>query len=157
MLTGCANSISSGSGEAVEYGSIEVVSGESVASDSRALDVSSLTTATVTVSGYGMQDVSKKDVAITAGAGTVAISGIPAGNNRVVNGESNVTGAVIRAVCTVEAGKSTSVAVDWDSTAVASVFYYLIKSGIDVSSIESSSFSSKILSFFNLSYFNIKI
>ncbi len=123
-----------------EYGTIEIVTG----SDSRALDVSTITSATVTVCGYGMDDVQGTNVNLSNGSGTAKISNIPVGSNRVVTVKSNIDGAVIRGVCNVVSGESNQCTVDWDSTAVANVFYYLIKANADVSSIESSDFSSKI-------------
>ena len=125
--------------ESVQYGSITISTG-----DSRALDVSTITSATVTVSGYGMTDVQGTNVNLSNGSGSATISNIPVGNNRVVTVKSNVDGAVIRGVCNVEAKDNNACTVNWASTAIANVYYYLIKANADVSSIESSSFSSKI-------------
>ena len=137
VLLGCSNSLGSDSDSA--YGSISIVS------KARALDTSTITSAVVTVSGSGMSDVLAENVVLTGnGAGTATISGIKTGNNRVVTVKSNIDGAVMRGVCNVAPGDNNQCFVDWDSTAVASVFYYLIKANADVSSIESSSFSSKI-------------
>ena len=132
-----ANAIHNSSSE--DYGSITLVS-----SDSRSLDVSTITSATVTVSGYGMDDVQGTDVNLSNGSGTAKISGIKVGTNRVVTVKSNVDGAVIRGVCNVASGDNNECEVNWNTTAVANVYYNLIKSGDDVSSIESSAFSSKI-------------
>ncbi|MBQ1628282.1 MAG: starch-binding protein [Treponema sp.] len=132
-----ANAIHNSSSE--DYGSITLVS-----SDSRSLDVSTITSATVTVSGYGMDDVQGTDVNLSNGSGTAKISGIKVGTNRVVTVKSNVDGAVIRGVCNVASGDNNECEVNWNTTAVANVYYNLIKSGDDVSSIESSAFSTKI-------------
>ena len=123
-----------------EYGTIEIVTG----SNSRALDVSTITSATVTVSGYDMDDVQGTDVNLANGSGTAKISGIKVGTNRVVTIKSNIDGAVIRGVCNVSSGESNQCEVNWNTTAVANVYYNLIKAGEDVTLIESSSFSSKI-------------
>ncbi|MCR5495500.1 MAG: starch-binding protein [Treponema sp.] len=124
---------------AVKYGSI-VISNDSA----RALDLSTITSASVTVSGYGMSDVTGSvTLSSGQGSGTATVENIPVGSNRVVTLKSNVDGAVIRAVCDIASG-SNDVTVNWDSTAVANVYYYLIKAGADVSSIESDSFSEKI-------------
>ncbi len=125
--------------ESVKYGSITISTG-----DSRALDVSTITSATVTVSGYGMDDVQGTDVNLANGAGSAKISGIKVGKNRVVTVKSNVDGAVIRGVCNVDAKDDNACTVNWASTAVANVYYNLIKSETDVSSIDSSAFSTKI-------------
>lgn len=125
--------------ESVQYGSITIST-----ADSRALDVSTITSATVTVSGYGMTDVQGTNVNLANGAGSAKISGIKVGKNRVVTVKSNVDGAVIRGVCNVDAKDDNACTVNWASTAVANVYYNLIKAGADVSSIEQSAFSAKI-------------
>ena len=153
LFIGCSNEISSEKNLSfllsqnanvndsnLEYGTIEIVTG----SDSRALDVSTITSATVTVSGFGMDDVQGTNVNLSNGAGSATISNIPVGSNRVVTVKSNIDGAVIRGVCNVVSGDNNQCTVNWDSTAVANVFYYLIKANADVSFIESSDFSSKI-------------
>lgn len=124
----------------VQYGSIKIVSD----SDSRALDVSTITSAKVTVSGYGMEDLTATNVSLSNGSGSATISGIKAGKNRVVTVKSNIDGAVIRGVVNVEAGENNKCPVNWASTAVANVYYNLIKSGTDVSNIEASDFSAAI-------------
>lgn len=123
--------------ESVQYGSITI-------NGSRSIDVSTLTSATVTVSGYDMDDIEQKNVDIVGGLGYATIRGIKVGKNRVVTVKSNIDGAVMRGVCDVEARDDNTCTVNWASTAVANVYYYLTKAGTDVSSIEESSFSSKI-------------
>lgn len=124
----------------VQYGSIKIVSD----SDSRALDVSTITSAKVTVSGYGMEDLTATNVSLSNGSGSATIGGIKVGKNRVVTVKSNIDGAVIRGVVNVEAGENNECRVNWASTAVANVYYNLIKSGTDVSNIEASDFSAAI-------------
>ena len=124
--------------ESVKYGSITINNG------TRAIDVSTLTSATVTVSGSDMDDIEQKNVDIVGGLGYATIRGIKVGKNRVVTVKSNIDGAVMRGVCDVEARDDNACTVNWASTAVANVYYYLTKAGTDVSSIEESSFSSKI-------------
>lgn len=149
-VMGCSNEISSqndlllvlahsesGKKGAVEYGSISIES-------TRALDVSEITSATVTVSGYGISDISG-NVNLNAGegSGSAAVSGIPVGR-RVVTVTSNVTGAVLRKVVDVKAG-SNQVTVNWASTAVGNVYYYLIKTKkVEIANIDESAFSSAI-------------
>ena len=123
--------------ESVKYGSITI-------NGSRSIDVSTLTSATVTVSGYDMDDIEQENVDIVGGLGYATIRGIKVGKNRVVTVKSNIDGAVMRGVCDVEARDDNACTVNWASTAVANVYYYLTKAGTDVSSIEESSFSSKI-------------
>ncbi len=144
-LSGCSNVFQKQGEKAsdLEYGSITIVQKKD-GTDSRALDVSEITSATVTVSGYGMTDVKKENVTISEGTGSCTIDNIPTGSNRVVTVKSNIDGAVIRGVCNVVPGDFNQCEVNWDSTAIASVYYNLIKSGTNISSVESSSFSSKI-------------
>ncbi|MCR5400621.1 MAG: starch-binding protein [Treponema sp.] len=143
-IAGCSLSLSENEGgkKKIEYGSITIKGGNSEG-DSRALDVSTITSATVTVSGYGMTDITKTNVSIAAGQGNATIENIPTGSNRVVTVESNVSGATIRAVCDVNSGEN-PVSVNWSTTAVGNVFYSLIKSGRDVSEIAKTAFNSAI-------------
>lgn len=124
--------------ESAQYGSLTINP-----SETRSIDVSELSSATVTVSGYGMEDVAKANVSITNGTGTATIEKIPVGKNRVVTVKSNVDGAVLRAVCDISSGDN-DVSVNWETTPVASVYYSLIKSGEDVSSVQGNTFSAKI-------------
>ena len=123
---GCSNVLSNSESDSVEYGSICI-------SSSRALDVSALTSANVTVSGWGMNDITKTSVAIQDGAGSFQIDNIPAGNNRIVTVKSNVDGALIRAIVDVSPNVENPVSVTWSSTPLASVYYNLLKSSNDIS------------------------
>ena len=124
---GCSNTLSNSENDSVEYGSISIVK------DGRALDVSTLTSATVTVSGWGMKDITTPSVAIQNGAGSFQIDNIPVGKNRIVTVKSNVDGALIRQIVDVSANTVTPVSVTWSSTPLASVYYNLLKSSNDIS------------------------
>ena len=112
-----------------EYGSLTVKTSEYESDSVRALDPSTITSASVSVSGYGFSDiqgtVSLSDGA-ASGTGTASVNKIPAGDNRVVTVSSNVSGAVIRALCDISSGNN-EVIVNWNTTAIANIFYYLIK------------------------------
>lgn len=123
---GCSNVLSNSENDSVEYGSICI-------SSSRALDVSTLTSANVTVSGWGMNDITKTSVAIQDGAGSFQIDNIPVGKNRIVTVKSNVDGALIRAIVDVSPNVENSVSVTWNTTPLASVYYNLLKSSNDIS------------------------
>lgn len=123
---GCSNVLSNSENDSVEYGSISI-------SSSRALDVSTLTSANVTVSGWGMNDITKTSVAIQDGAGSFQIDNIPAGKNRIVTVKSNVDGALIRAIVDVSPNVENPVSVTWQTTPLASVYYNLLKSSNDIS------------------------
>lgn len=121
-----------------EYGTIIIKN------DTRALSTDELTSATVTVSGYGMEDISKS-VTISGASGNVAVEKVPTGKNRVVKVESNVTGAVLyELVDQVTSGNNTIDTVDWSTTPLGAVFYNLIKAGVDVFSIDKSVFENVI-------------
>ncbi|MBB5225892.1 hypothetical protein DYE50_11525 [Treponema ruminis] len=141
-LASCANLSDSGTNSlesAPEYGSITINGGDSA---SRSLDVGTLTSASVTVSGYGIKDIVKNDIAISDGKGEgITIENIPVGR-RVVTVKSNVDGAVLRAVCDVVAGPN-SVSVNWASTAVGNVYWWLAKKQ-EISSIEKTGFETAI-------------
>ena len=123
---GCSNVLSNSENDSVEYGSICI-------SSSRALDISALTSANVTVSGWGMNDITKTSVAIQDGAGSFQIDNIPAGKNRIVTVKSNVDGALIRAIVDVSPNVENPVSVTWQTTPLASVYYNLLKSSNDIS------------------------
>ena len=111
----------------------------------RALDVDKIVKADITVSGIGMTDINKSDVSVTGGKiSGVTIEKIPAGKNRVISIQAkrtietvleNMDGVVIRAVTDIKAGETVTVNVTWKTTAVGNVFYKLVKSNYDVSSL----------------------
>lgn len=124
-----------------EYGTI-VVGGSDY--DSRKLTSSDLTNLNATVSGYGMGDVTGT-VTSDSGktSGKVTVEKVTTGKNRVISIDSGK--AVIRELIPeVNAGINTIPNVTWDTTVLGSIYYYLIKAGIDVSSIDSSVFTSAI-------------
>lgn len=135
-----------------KYGSISVgLKNSSVESaenkSSRALYIPEIKNATVTVSGYGMSDISRR-VSIVSGKGTVSIDKIPVGKNRVVSVQAEscidsddtakIDGVVMYAVTDISSGEN-SVNVNWASSAVGSVYSNLIKENYDVSNLEKSS------------------
>lgn len=126
--------------ESGQYGSIVVNDSR----NSRALDVSSFDSVTVTVSGFGMEDIVKENVSASDGKGEIRIDGILVGKNRVVTVEADSDGAVIRALVDIEKDVVKPCSVNWDSTAVAGIFYNLIKADVDVSSINNTYFDSYI-------------
>lgn len=134
------------------YGSITIAGSEGA----RALVASELTEATVTVSGYGMDDVSAS-ATLSSLKGSATVNGIKVGANRVVRVESNVTGAVLyELIPQVNTGSNTIPAVTWDTTALGGIYYNLIKAGVDVSSINSSDFTSAIPSDVHASLVDVK-
>lgn len=140
-VSSCANKIDEHTPPLIEnrYGSltIETNSVATAQNSGRALDTNEIENAVITVSGFGMEDIIKKDIPVKDGRGTVTIETIPVGKNRVVtvqgqktidNVLKNIDGAAIRAVCDISGGINTTVSVNWTSTACGNVFYELIKS-----------------------------
>lgn len=116
------------------YGSLKLVK----ENNAKALDMADLTSATVTVSGYGMDDIIKPEIGISGGTGSAQIDGIPVGKNRIVTVKSNLDGALLRALVNIDEGDENTVSVTWNTTALANVYFSLLKNQkIDISSYES--------------------
>lgn len=140
IIAGCSNSLderSDSSENPSAVGSVFVNDG-----DSRAIFVDGIVSAVATVTGTGIKNGSeptgKSDV--SAGKGTLSVSGIPAGKNRIItvqayNSDGKINGVTMRAVCDVKAGENTSVSVNWASTALGNVFAELHSLGKDLSSV----------------------
>lgn len=141
IIAGCSNSLderSDSSENPSAVGSVFVNDG-----DSRAIFADGIVSAVATVTGTGIKNGSeptgKSDV--SAGKGTLSVSGIPAGKNRIItvqayNSDGKINGVTMRAVCDVKAGENTSVSVNWASTALGNVFAELHSLGKDLSSVD---------------------
>lgn len=140
IIAGCSNSLDERSGSSENpsaVGSVFVNDG-----DSRAIFADGIVSAVATVTGTGIKNGSeptgRSDV--SAGKGTLSVSGIPAGKNRIItvqayNSDGKINGVTMRAVCDVKAGENTSVSVNWASTALGNVFAELHSLGKDLSSV----------------------
>lgn len=140
IIAGCSNSLderSNSSENPSAVGSVFVNDG-----DSRAIFADGIVSAVATVTGTGIKNGSeptgKSDV--SAGKGTLSVSGIPAGKNRIItvqayNSDGKINGVTMRAICDVKAGENTSVSVNWASTALGNVFAELHSLGKDLSSV----------------------
>lgn len=140
IIAGCSNSLderSDSSENPSAMGSVFVNDG-----DSRAIFADGIVSAVATVTGTGIKNGSeptgRSDV--SAGKGTLSVSGIPAGKNRIItvqayNSDGKINGVTMRAVCDVKAGENTSVSVNWASTALGNVFAELHSLGKDLSSV----------------------
>lgn len=140
FIAGCSNSLderSDSSENPSAVGSVFVNDG-----DSRAIFADGIVSAVATVTGTGIKNGSeptgKSDV--SAGKGTLSVSGIPAGKNRIItvqaySRDGKINGVTMRAVCDVKAGENTSVSVNWASTALGNVFAELHSLGKDLSSV----------------------
>ena len=145
LLAGCSNSLdersdSEGSGA---FGSV------SINDAGRAIFADDISYAVATVTGTGIKDGSeptgKSDV--SSGKGKLSVEKIPTGKNRIItvqafsssNGKLN--GVTLRTICDVKADETTSVTVNWDSTALGNVFAELLSNGKNIASIDSSDIS----------------
>ncbi len=161
LIFGCANSIEENHSvnDSKEYGYVTLGAEDSVPLEnialnksSRALDYSSLGDATIKVYYFEDSKIASTQ-AVTApisetGSGTFTLSEIPAGNNRVIEIKSGVSGAVLYYLMDkVTVGNNGTVSVTWDSTPIGAVYYNLMLNGTDVSSYgttEKSSYEAKI-------------
>ena len=128
FFASCKTDILDQKENSVEYGSL-------VINDNRAIAIDELTEAFVTVSGYGMDELSQT-VAIKNGKGSFVFEKVRAGKNRIVTVKSNIDGILMRNIVDVEAAKVNSVTVNWDSTALGNVFYYLNKNKVDITKVD---------------------
>lgn len=140
IIAGCSNSLderSDSSENPSAVGSVFVNDG-----DSRAIFADDIVSAVATVTGTGIKNGSEPtgESDVSAGKGTLSVSGIPAGKNRIItvqayNSDGKINGVTMRAVCDVKAGENTSVSVNWVSTALGNVFAELHSLGKDLSSV----------------------
>lgn len=141
IIAGCSNSLDERSGSSENpsaVGSVFVNDG-----DSRAIFADGIVSAVATVTGTGIKNGSEPSGRsdVSAGKGTLSVSGIPAGKNRIItvqayNSDGKINGVTMRAICDVKAGENTSVSVNWASTALGNVFAELHSLGKDLSSVD---------------------
>ncbi len=119
-----------------DYGSISL--------SSRAINTSDFTIAKVEVTGYGIDTAITKTVNdVKDGKGSCSIENIPAGNNRIVtvwaydSSNQKLGTTLIRAICDIKGGQTTSVTVTQDTTALANVFNSLLTLNYNISFIGS--------------------
>lgn len=136
FFASCKTDILEQKDDSVEYGSL-------VVNNNRAIAIDELTEAFVTVTGYGMDELSQT-VGISNGKGSFQFDKVPAGKNRIVTVKSNVDGIVMRNIVDVEPAKVNSVTVNWDSTALGNVFYYLNKNKVDITKVDAATIKTAI-------------
>lgn len=136
FFASCKTDILEQKDDSVEYGSL-------VVNDNRAIAIDELTEAFVTVTGYGMDELSQT-VGISNGKGSFQFDKVPSGKNRIVTVKSNVDGIVMRNIVDVEPAKVNSVTVNWDSTALGNVFYYLNKDKVDITKVDAATIKTAI-------------
>ena len=140
FLSGCADSLQSEDKAQNQFGTLKVSSSDP---ESRLLDVDEIKFASCVISGTGINvsdAPSKSGLAVEGGVGTFSIENIPIGKNRIVTVQAyaspteKMDGVTLRAVTDIVSGEN-SVVVNWSTTALGNVFYYLLNSGYDISSV----------------------
>ena len=140
FLSGCANSLQSDDKLQNQFATLKVSSSDS---KSRALDIDEIKFASCLISGSGInigEAPSKSGLAVEGGVGTFSIENIPIGKNRIVTVQAfassteKIDGVTLRAVTDIVSGDN-SVVVNWSTTALGNVFYNLLNSGYDISSV----------------------
>lgn len=139
-FTACSDLIEAGGKQdEVQYGSI-TVGQRNDAGYSRAIDYSQLTSASIKVYYFAGQKINtvgpvEATVNSTTGTASGTVEKIPVGKNRVIEVTSNITGATLYClVDEIKLGDNGTISVNWDSTALGSVYYNLMLDGTDVSS-----------------------
>ena len=140
FLSGCANSLQSDDKLQNQFATLKVSSSDS---KSRALDIDEIEFASCLISGSGInigEAPSKSGFSVKGGVGTFTIENIPVGKNRIVTVQAfassteKIDGVTLRAVTDIVSGDN-SVVVNWSTTALGNVFYNLLNSGYDISSV----------------------
>ncbi|MBQ5471641.1 MAG: cadherin-like beta sandwich domain-containing protein, partial [Treponema sp.] len=143
LLAGCNSGLNGD--QSVEYGSLTM----NLASDSRYLDVSEIKKATVNVWYNKSEKVSKTDVSVSAGKGSVTIENIPAGSNRVVEvigyKATGVEGKRLYHVTNITGGNTTSISSikDGKDSAKGKAYLALLNAGVSVSGVSLDGFDAE--------------
>ena len=137
-LAGCSNSIEDNVGQSSEYGTL--IYGD----DTRAINVDFVKKAVVSVSGNGINTPLKSEATdVTNGRGSITITKIPVGNNRIItvqgysdsSATAEVDGAVLRAVVNIKAGTNKIDTITWETSRKGYIYNALFESGEDISSL----------------------
>lgn len=149
-FSSCLNSIEDRDLSSENSGYGKLVWGSSPAKSlARALNVSDIKTARITVSGYGMTDVSSSEFSISNGKGNATVENIPVGKNRVItvtgfsdySGTEKIDDAVLRAVVNIEPGENEIDEINWTTSRKGYVYNALLEGGIDISSLSETEIS----------------
>ena len=137
FLFGCAN-LFDDQNISVQDGFGSICVGDS----SRAINADDIKIAKIEVTGYDFDKTLTTTVNnVTDGSGIFTVKNVPAGKNRIVtvwaydslNQKLGTT--LVRALCDVSSGKTTSISVTQDTTALANVFNSLLSENYNISSI----------------------
>lgn len=134
-LAGCSSNIEEISQDS-EYGTLVI------GKEFRAINVDSIKKAVASVSGDGISTPILSEAADVAnGRGTVVISKIPVGNNRIITvqgysdsgASTQVEGAVLRAVVNIKAGTNNLDEINWETSRKGYVYNALFEAGENIS------------------------
>ncbi len=137
-LTGCNNIIEENVEQSSEYGTLVI------GDDCRAINVESIKKAVAYVSGNGISSpIVSEPMDITNGRGSVTITKIPVGNNRIItvkgysdsNATTEVDDAVLRAVVDIKAGTNNIGSITLETSRKGYIYNALFENGVDVSSL----------------------
>lgn len=142
-LAGCSNNIEE-IAQNSEYGTLVI------GKDYRAINVDSIKKAVASVSGNGISTPIVSEAADVAnGKGTVVISQIPVGNNRIItvqgysdsSASEKVDGAVLRAVVNIKAGTNNLDEINWTTSRKGYIYNALFEAGENISELSSEQMS----------------
>lgn len=142
-LAGCSNNIEE-IAQNSEYGTLVI------GKDYRAINVDSIKKAVASVSGNGISTPIVSEAADVAnGKGTVVISQIPVGNNRIItvqgysdsSASAKVDGAVLRAVVNIKAGTNNLDEINWTTSRKGYVYNALFEADVNISGLSSDQMS----------------
>ncbi len=139
-LAGCSNNIEESIGQNSEYGTLVI------GKDYRAINVDSIKKAVASVSGNGISTPIVSEAAdVTNGKGSVLISKIPVGNNRIItvqgysdsSASTKVEDAVLRAVVNIKAGSNNLDEINWVTSRKGYIYNALFESYVNISGLSS--------------------
>lgn len=142
-LAGCSNNIEE-IAQNSEYGTLVI------GKDYRAINVDSIKKAVASVSGNGISTPIVSEAADVAnGKGTVVISQIPVGNNRIItvqgysdsSASTKVDGAVLRAVVNIKSGTNNLDEINWTTSRKGYVYNALFEADVNISGLSSEQMS----------------
>lgn len=142
-LAGCSNNMEE-IAQNSEYGTLVI------GKDYRAINVDSIKKAVASVSGNGISMPIVSEAADVAnGKGTVVISQIPVGNNRIItvqgysdsSASTEVDGAVLRAVVNIKSGTNNLDEINWTTSRKGYVYNALFEADVNISGLSSEEMS----------------
>ena len=137
-LTGCSNLIEEDIEQSSEYGTLIY------GNDARSINVDSVKKAIVSVSGNGISTPIKSEATdVTNGHGSVKITKIPVGSNRIItvqgysdsSATTKVDDAVLRAVVNIKAGTNTIDTITWETSRKGYIYNALFENDVDISNL----------------------